>query len=156
MASADYARGVVDEDLTDPGSFRHKAALYHQGLTPPFNQSAASASGASRKCRFPDGMHRTMKGMATTSSFPETVDAAVRLLRALVPEQEQIRIASLTRPELNDLHFGLGMWIRNNLGLWKDNHALVQACGAHDPDDASAVLIEAFWQHLQDLAPRLH
>lgn len=94
--------------------------------------------------------------MAKTSSFPETVDAAVRLLRALVAEQGQIRIASLTRPELNDLHFGLGMWIRNNLGLWKDNLALVQACGAQSPGDASAVLIEAFWQHLQGLAPRLH
>ena len=38
VAVEDYVRGVVDEDLTDPGLFRHKAALYRQGLAPNFNQ----------------------------------------------------------------------------------------------------------------------
>lgn len=97
-----------------------------------------------------------MNGMAKSSNFPETVDAAVRLLVALVPEQEQTRIAELAQPELIDLHFGLGTWIRNNLGFWQGNQALVQACGAQSPDDASTVLIEAFWQHLRSLEPKLH
>ncbi|MDB5826445.1 MAG: methyltransferase type 11 [Variovorax sp.] len=38
VAAEDYKRGVVDEELTDPGLFRHKAALYRQGLAPHFNQ----------------------------------------------------------------------------------------------------------------------
>ena len=38
VAAEDYERGVVDEELTDPGLFRHKAALYRQGLAPNFNQ----------------------------------------------------------------------------------------------------------------------
>jgi hypothetical protein len=107
-------------------------------------------------CRFSLPMRETMMSMAKASNFPETVEAAVRLLLALVPEQEQSRVAALTRPELIELHFGLGIWIRNNLGFWQGNQALMQACGVQSPDDASAVLIEAFWQHLQDMAPRLH
>ena len=94
--------------------------------------------------------------MAKASNFPETVDAAVRLLVALVPEQEQTRIATLPRSELIDLHFGLGTWIRNNLGFWQGNHALMQACAAQSADDASAVLVEAFWQHLREREPKLH
>jgi hypothetical protein len=54
------------------------------------------------------------------------------------------------------LHFGLGMWIRNNLGLWQGNHVLLAACGGLGPDDTSAVVIEAIWQHLRDLEPKLH
>lgn len=38
VAIEDCERGVVDEDRTDPGLFRHKAALYRQGLAPHFNQ----------------------------------------------------------------------------------------------------------------------
>lgn len=94
--------------------------------------------------------------MKKASNFPETVDAVVRLLLALVPPQEQGRIALLTRSELIDLHFGLGMWIRNNLGLWQGNLVLMQACRPQNPDDASVFLIEAFWQHLRDLEPKLH
>jgi hypothetical protein len=90
------------------------------------------------------------------SNFPETVDAAARLLLALVPPQEQGRIAQLSRSELIGLYFGLGMWIRNNLSFWQGNQVLMQACGAQNPDDAAVVLIEAFWQHLRDLEPKLH
>ena len=50
--------------------------------------------------------------------LPATVDAAVRLLQGLVPDAEQARIAYMKEDELVTLHLGLGMWIRNNLGLW--------------------------------------
>lgn len=101
-------------------------------------------------------MRAAVTGMGKASKFPETIEAAVRLLLALVPEPEQSRVATLTQPELINLHFGLGMWIRNNMGLWQGNQALVQACGVQHPDDASVVLIEAFWQHLRALKTKLH
>jgi hypothetical protein len=94
--------------------------------------------------------------MTTSGNFPGTVDAAVRLLMEMVPVAERTRIAAMTRDDLLSLHFGLGMWIRNNLGLWEGNHLLHEACGGLSPDDASAVVIEAFWQHLRGLEPRLH
>lgn len=94
--------------------------------------------------------------MTTSGNFPGKVDAAVRLLLAMVPDVERARIAAMNKDELLSLHFGLGMWIRNNLGLWEGNHLLLEACGGLSADDASAVVIEAFWQHLRELEPRLH
>ena len=94
--------------------------------------------------------------MSGSKRLPESVDAAVRLLMAVVPDEERARIAALRRTDLVQLHFGLGMWIRNNLGLWEGNRRLLDACGRSTPDDASTFLIEAFWQHLRNLEPRLH
>ena len=90
------------------------------------------------------------------NALPETVDAAVRLLQSLVPEDEQARIAQMAETELVMLDFGLGSWIRNNLGLWHGNQALLDATGEEHPDDASTVIIRAFWTKLCDQCPKVH
>lgn len=38
MTREDYERGVIDEELTDPRLFRHRAALYRRGLSPHFRE----------------------------------------------------------------------------------------------------------------------
>lgn len=88
--------------------------------------------------------------------LPGTVDADVRLLRGLVPEAEQARIAYLRVDELVTLELGLGMWIRNNLGLWQGNAALLEATGETHADDASAVIIRALWSALCEELPKIH
>ena len=94
--------------------------------------------------------------MDSSIGLPDTVDEAVRLLIAMVPKAEQARIAVMPQDELVLLHLGLGLWIRNNLGLWQDNPTLLDACGVQSPDDASAFLIVAFWRQLQALEPKIH
>ena len=48
-------------------------------------------------------------------------------------------------------HFGLGMWIRNNWGLWHGSH-LVQYLNniGHygSADNASSFILKCFWKHL--------
>jgi hypothetical protein len=88
--------------------------------------------------------------------FPATVESAVRLLQSLVPEAEQARIATMPEDELITLHFGLGQWVRNHLGLWHDDPALLKATGETNADDASGVIIRAFWQALRDSQPKVH
>ena len=85
-----------------------------------------------------------------------TVESAVRLLRGLVPEAEQSRIACLDESELVTLDLGLGMWIRNNLGLWQNDAALLEATGAEDADEASSVIIRALWVALRSELPKIH
>ena len=95
--------------------------------------------------------------MATDqNAFPSTVEEAVRLLRGMVPEVEQARIAMMQEDELTLLHLGLGQWLRNHLGLWGDNAALLKATGELSADDASGVIIHAFWQALRDDMPKMH
>lgn len=62
----------------------------------------------------------------------------------------------MTLDDLMTLHFGLGQWIRNNLGLWGSNPALLAATDKENADDASAVIIRAFWQALRDDLPKVH
>ena len=38
VAREDYERDIIDEDLTDPRLFRHRAALYRQGLSASFSE----------------------------------------------------------------------------------------------------------------------
>lgn len=89
-------------------------------------------------------------------TFPTTVEAAVRLLQGLVPENEQVKLAAMAEDELMTLHFGLGQWVRNHLGLWGANPVLLAATGENNADDASGVIIRAFWQVLRDDLPKVH
>jgi hypothetical protein len=90
------------------------------------------------------------------NNYPRTIESAVRLLQGLVPEDEQQKIRSMTEQELAILDFGLGQWIRNHLGLWGDNSALLRATGELHADDASGVIVRAFWLKLRDDLPRVH
>jgi hypothetical protein len=47
-----------------------------------------------------------------------------------------------------EYHFGLGQWVRNELGLWKKGSRLRRACGTDCADEASAVLLTALWEDL--------
>ncbi|HPL68528.1 MAG TPA: hypothetical protein PLG94_18470 [Smithellaceae bacterium] len=87
--------------------------------------------------------------MTTRKAWPETIDEAVGVVIAALSDDERASIAALAQAELIGLHFGLGAWIRNNLGLWKGNDALMQAFRERDPeihpDDVSMVIVEAVW-----------
>ena len=87
--------------------------------------------------------------MANETRHPATVAAAVSMLMTVVPSDQLDLIAKLDRSELSRLHFGLGMWIRNNLGLWEGNHALLKDAGAEEADGASGVIIYALWEQLR-------
>ena len=88
--------------------------------------------------------------------FPTTVEAAVRLLQGLVPDVEQEKIAAMKEDELMALHFGIGQWARNHMGLWGANSVLLAATGEANADDASGVIIQAFWQALRNGLPKVH
>lgn len=90
------------------------------------------------------------------NNYPHAIESAVRLLQGLVPDDEQQRIRSMTEQDLTMLDFGLGQWIRNHLGLWGDNPALLRATGELHADDASGVIVRAFWLKLRDDLPRVH
>ncbi len=90
------------------------------------------------------------------SSLPATIEQAVRLLKSLIEKGEQDKIAVMPKSDLMMLHMGLGQWIRNTMGLWQGNIRLLAATGQQDPDDASGVIIQAFWQSLHDERSKVH
>lgn len=85
--------------------------------------------------------------------WPASIEEAVLLLRAHVAPAEQARIAALPQEALIDLHFDLGAWIRCTFGLSTGNDVLLDATGCRQANDASDVVIAAFWRALRSDHP---
>ncbi len=83
-------------------------------------------------------------------------DASMPLIAIFLLCLEQARIAYMSEDDLPELHMGLGHWVRNHLGLWGDNTALVAATGEDNADDASAAIVKAFWEQLRGELPKVH
>ena len=88
--------------------------------------------------------------------FPTTVEAVVRLLQTMVPDNEQTKIAAMSEDDLVNLDLSLGLWIRNSLGFYEGNTQLLRDSGEENPDDASFTIIHAFWQQLRRGLPQVH
>lgn len=78
----------------------------------------------------------------------KTLTEAVEWLAANLPENTVHLIRGARQSDLISMHFGLGMWIRNKLGLWDFTSPLFRSSGALDADGASTIIIESLWEHL--------
>jgi len=75
---------------------------------------------------------------------PLTYEAALVCLDTVLPPEHQARLAA---PDGTvKAHFGLGMWIRNNWGLWQQGplYRSMQTYGFAHPDDMSGAILEGF------------
>ena len=79
---------------------------------------------------------------------PGTVEEAVDLLLDVLDSEHKIVIATMSEDELINLHFNLGMAIRNAFGLHDPDSKLLASCGVAHPDDASVVIIKELWNKL--------
>ena len=78
--------------------------------------------------------------------YPQTIEEAVNLLIDLLTEGQREDLKNTPEEELSSYHFGLGMLIRNNFGLWKGN--LIEY--GDTPDDLSAVIVKKAWEKLNE------
>jgi hypothetical protein len=114
---------------------------------PDGTSSAASAGAAGQS-----GAAITSPTEATVGArWPVTCDeAAARAIERLGPEGVE-RLRSLAKDELIELHFSLGLNIRNGFGLWDGNSALIDSCAktagaTREPDSVSMAIITRAWE----------
>jgi hypothetical protein len=81
---------------------------------------------------------------------PESVDEAIDRLMSILGAEEKATIAAMREENLIDLHFGLGMAIRNAFGLHEPGSQLLTSCGVAHPDDASEIFVKMLWRELSD------
>lgn len=87
---------------------------------------------------------------------PETVDEAVDRLMMILTGEQKATIAAMLEDDLINLHFGLGMAIRNAFGLHEQESKLLASCNNNElynsihPDDASGMIIQELWLRLND------
>jgi len=84
----------------------------------------------------------------TKSDPPSTVTEAVDRLLDILDEDDKQAIAGMSEDELINMHFGLGMAVRN-AWLWQGNMPLKMNCGKLHPKDASGVITRALWERLR-------
>jgi hypothetical protein len=83
----------------------------------------------------------------------KTVREAVEWLAANLPENTVHLIRGAKDSDLNSMHFGLGQWIRNELGLWHEPSELLRSCGTERADNGSTIILKALREHLIRTAP---
>lgn len=82
--------------------------------------------------------------------IPKNLADCHRTLDTLLPDSTQQRILSMTEKEFKSgAHFGLGMWIRNNWGLWRGSRLqyYFEKRGLYHPDDMSGLILTTYWRY---------
>ncbi len=88
--------------------------------------------------------------------WPQTVREAVDRLMAVLSLKEKNQIARMRGAALNQLHFTLGKYVREEFGLLTGNAKLIDACKAIGkreallPEEASAIIIRELWRKLEE------
>lgn len=81
-------------------------------------------------------------------SIPKTLEEAIVALDNMLEEEDK---QFLLKHGALSVHHSLGMWIRNNFGLWEDSELkknLIKE-GFFHPDDMSNFIIEEYITHLK-------
>lgn len=85
-------------------------------------------------------------------------DCFTSLDSILWPKDRKGIINETNRDAMSKYHFGLGMWLRNNWGLWAGSRlqTYMEAHGVYHPDNMSGAILEYYYDHLhsQDSAWR--
>jgi len=115
--------------------------------------SATSIAAAQSPASEPDPKYRITPTLDSASPprprIPPNLDSALveldhMLSPALIAEFRADSTAPVT------YHFGLGMWLRNNWGLWQ-NSTLAKyfhCLGIFHPDDMSGIVLTSYWRRL--------
>ena len=86
-------------------------------------------------------------------SKPTTLEEAVFQLTKTLPDTTQQKVLSMTEDEfIGGSHFGLGMWIRNNWGLWRGGSLAkdFNNKGIFHPDDMSGIILTCYYRQLHN------
>src|SRR5262245_38982687 len=73
--------------------------------------------------------------------FCKTVPEAAEWVLSNAPAKTTLQVAQMLKEGLIHLHFGLGMWVRNNVPVW-GNEDLIKSAGNIHPDDVGGMILE--------------
>lgn len=83
---------------------------------------------------------------------PKNLDEAVFQLEKIHDDTTKRKIVGMTEDQfIGDSHFGLGIWMRNNWGLWKGGELAkyFNSIGIFHPDDMSGIILTSYYRHLK-------
>lgn len=90
------------------------------------------------------------KDSPTGVAIPKDLDAAFLELDRMLTKELRDEMRKGSERNMAQYHFGLGMWMRNNWGFWKDLDLAkwFNKKGVFHPDDMSGVVLTSYWRCL--------
>lgn len=89
----------------------------------------------------------------TENNKPVNLEEAVEQLKIIHHDSTKQKIIAMTEDEfIASAHMGLGMWVRNNWGLWKGNELAesFNSIGIYHPDDMSGIILTSYYRELHE------
>jgi hypothetical protein len=82
--------------------------------------------------------------------IPADLESCFKELTAMLAPELIEKMRSGTEDDMIEYHFGLGMWMRNNWGLWGESPLAkwFNNKGIKHADDMSGIILDSFWRHL--------
>ena len=81
---------------------------------------------------------------------PRDLDDALTEVDRIMGAKEHDDVMKATEDGMIEYHFGLGMWMRNNWGLWSGSRLAqyFNQIGIQHPDDMSGIILDSYWRKL--------
>ena len=120
------------------------AALLCAGCTtPPSPQSAADAD-IHKITPIPD------PNAPSGVYVPADIEDCFRELDKMLSPRLKAQMKNNPKGDMIQYHLGLGMWMRNNWGLWGDSRlrAYFTRRFVFEPDNMSGLILDNYWNHL--------
>jgi TonB family protein len=100
----------------------------------------------------PDSIKPTPDPKSKTGfNIPKNVEDSLKELDRMLPVEAKEAMRRIPEDAMaGQYHFLVGMWIRNNWGLW-DKSRLAKyfaKLGVEHPDDMSGIVLQCYWRHL--------
>jgi hypothetical protein len=87
---------------------------------------------------------------------PKDLDDALKQLDLLLGDKGRAEVQSAKESDMIQYHMGIGMWMRNNWGLWAGSRLAqyFNQIGIRHPDDMTGIIFDSYWRklHGQDIA----
>ena len=118
------------------------------------NKVAAKERKLEKQCEKEELKKRWEADTINGFYIPRNIEECFHQLDTLLCASDRNTIRNYSnREETIDLHLGLGMWLRNNWGLWAGSRLQTYLFkrGLKHPDDMSATILEFYWDYLHGI-----
>lgn len=92
----------------------------------------------------------TLKHFDPAKGIPKNLQESFVVLDSLTSPKFKRYLECVEENALASFHFGLGMWLRNNWGLWAGSelNTYFQEKGIFHPDDMSSIIITSYYRYI--------
>ncbi|NJK92776.1 MAG: hypothetical protein HC904_13720 [Blastochloris sp.] len=78
--------------------------------------------------------------------FSKNIPDAAKWVLSEVPPETTLQVARMPKSGLIHIHFGLGMWIRNNVPVWGNAELMGSVKEGTHPDAVGGMILEQYWK----------